>query len=302
MDRFEAMSVLLAVVEEGSLSAGARKLGAPLATISRKVSDLEEHLRTRLLVRTSRRVALTDAGRGYVEASRRIVEQVEEAERIAAGEYSEPRGQLSITAPVVFGRLHVLPVAAEFLAAHPKIDLRMYMIDRYVSLLDEHLDVGVRLGHLEDSALVATRVGSVRRVICASPAYIKRSGMPAAPGDLRNHEGITFQGFSTSPGWRYRGDNEELSAEPRTRIAVNTVEAGIDAAVAGLGVVRVLSYQVVEQLRSGTLVPLLAAYEPEPIPVQLIYAGKGLLPVKVRAFLDWVTPRLRMRLDALGLD
>ncbi|WP_072395135.1 LysR family transcriptional regulator [Hyphomicrobium sp. CS1GBMeth3] len=302
MDRFEAMSVLLAVVEEGSLSAGARKLGTPLATVSRKVSDLEEHLGAKLLIRTSRRVMLTDAGRDYVEASKRILEQVDEAERNASGEHSEPRGQLSITAPVVFGRLHVLPVAADFLAAHPKIDLRMYLIDRYVSLLDEHLDIGVRLGHLEDSALMAARVGSVRRVICASPAYIARVGTPAAPEDLRNHEGITFQGFSTSPGWRFRGDNEALSVEPRTRIAVNSIEAAVDAAVAGLGVARMLSYQVVDQLRAGTLVPLLETYAPEPIPVQLVYSGKGMLPVKVRAFIDWTTPRLRSRLAALGLD
>lgn len=301
MDRFEAMSVLLAVVEEGSLSAGARKLHAPLTTVSRKVSDLEEHLGTRLLVRTSRRVTLTDAGRGYVEASKRILEQVDEAERTASGEYSEPRGQLSITAPVVFGRLHVLPVTADFLAAHPKIDLRMYLIDRHVSLLDEHLDVGVRLGHLEDSALMATRVGSVRRVICASPAYIARSGMPSVPDDLRDHDGISFQGFSTSPGWRFRGDNEELSAEPRTRVVVNTVEAAIDAAAAGLGVVRVLSYQVVGHIKSGALVPILGAYDPEPVPVQLVHVEKEMLPVKVRAFLDWVTPRLRARLAALGL-
>ncbi len=302
MDRLLAMSTLLAVVGEGSLSAGARKLRTPLATVSRRVSDLEQHVGTRLLVRTSRRVALTDAGRGYVEASKRILEQVEEAERAAAGEFSEPKGQLSLTAPVVFGRVHVLPVAADFLAAHPKIDLRMYMIDRHVSLLDEHLDVGVRLGHLEDSALRATRVGSVRRVICASPDYIARAGMPLAPADLREHQGISFQGFSTSPGWRFRGESDELSFEPRTRIAVNTVEAAVDAAIAGLGVVRVLSYQVVDHLRSGKLVLLLDAYAPEPLPVQLVYAEKGMLPAKVRAFLDWMTPRLRMRLAALGLD
>ncbi|MBA2127384.1 LysR family transcriptional regulator [Hyphomicrobium methylovorum] len=301
MDRFEAMSVLVAVVEEGSLSAGARKLGTPLATVSRKVSDLEEHLGTKLLIRTSRRVALTDAGRGYLEASKRILEQVGEAERIATGEYSEPRGQLSITAPVVFGRLHVLPIAADFLIAHPKIDLRMYMIDRNVSLIDEHLDVGVRLGHLEDSALIAVRVGTVRRVICASPSYIAHAGMPKVPEDIQNHDGITLQGFSTSPGWRYRGDNDELTAEPRTRVSVNTVEAAIDAASQGLGVVRVLSYQVVEEIKSGALVPLLEAYAPEPIPVQLVYPGKGMLPVKVRAFLDWMTPRLRARLAAAGL-
>ena len=302
MDRFDAMSVLLAVVEEGSLSAGARRLRVPLATISRKVSDLEAHLGTRLLVRTSRRVALTDAGRGYVEASKRIVEQVEEAERAAAGEYSEPRGLLSITTPVVFGRLHVLPVATDFLAAHPKIDMRMYMIDRHVNLLEEHLDVGVRLGHLDDSGLIATRVGQVRRVICASPAYLARCGTPTTPDDLRDHDGISFHGFSTSPEWRFRGDNEALSVEPRTRFAVNTTEAAVDAAVAGLGIVRVLSYQVIDELRSGKLVSLLQAFAPEPIPVQLVYAEKGMLPIKVRAFLDWMTPRLRQRLSSLRLD
>lgn len=299
MDRFDAMSVLLAVIEEGSLSAGARRLRAPLTTVSRKVADLEQHLGTRLLVRTSRRVALTDAGRDYVAASRRILEQVEEAERAAAGEYSEPRGELSVTAPVVFGRRHVLPVAAEFLAEYAKIDLRLFLIDRHVNLLEEHLDIGVRLGHLEDSSLMATRVGEVRRVICASPDYLARHGRPAVPEDLREHDGITFKGFSTSPEWRYRRDTAALSAEPRTRLAVNSTEAAVDAAVAGLGVARVLSYQIVDELRSGALVPLLEAFAPEPIPVQLVYAGQGQLPVKARSFLDWVAPRLRARLADL---
>lgn len=299
MDRFDAMSVLLAVVEEGSLSAGARRLRSPLTTVSRKVADLEQHLGTRLLVRTSRRVALTDAGRDYVAASRRILEQVEEAERAAAGEYSEPRGELSVTAPVVLGRRHVLPVAAEFLAEYARIDLRLFLIDRHVNLLEEHLDIGVRLGHLADSSLMATRVGEVRRVICASPGYLARHGRPAVPEDLRAHDGITFKGFSTSPEWRYRGDTEALSVEPRTRLAVNSTEAAVEAAVAGLGVARVLSYQIVDELRSGALVPLLEAFAPEPIPVQLVYAAQGQLPVKARAFLDWAAPRLRARLADL---
>ncbi len=302
MDRFDTMSVLLAVVEEGSLSAGARRLRVPLATVSRKVSDLEAHLGTQLLVRTSRQVMLTDSGRSYVEAAKRILEQVEEAERSAAGEHSEPRGQLSITTPVVFGRLHVLPIAADFLNAHPNINLRMYMIDRYVNLLEENLDVGVRLGHLQDSALRATRVGQVRRVICASPAYIARCGIPKVPDDLRQHQGISFQGFATSPEWRYRGDNETLAVEARNRVVVNTTEAAVDAALAGLGIVRLLSYQVIEKIQSGELVPLLEEFAPDPIPVQLIYAEQGMLPVKVRAFLDWITPRLRSRLAELGLD
>lgn len=299
MDRFDAMSVLLAVVEEGSISAGARRLRAPLATVSRKMAELERHLGTRLLVRTSRRIALTDAGRAFVEASRRILEQMEDAERAAAGEYREPRGELAVTAPAVFGRLHVLPLAAEFLADHPKIGLRLSLADRQVNLIDEHLDAAIRLGHLEDSALIAMRIGSVRRVICASPAYLSARGTPTTPADLAAHDGISLSSFATSAGWTYRGDNAAL-VEPRTRVSLNTVEAAIDAAMAGLGIVRLLSYQIVDQLRSGALVALLEDFAPEPIPIQLVHAGQGMLPVKVRAFIDFIAPRLRARVRALG--
>jgi DNA-binding transcriptional LysR family regulator len=203
---------------------------------------------------------------------------------------------------VVFGRRHVLPIAVEFLTTHPKINLRMFLIDRQVNMVEEHLDVGVRLGHLDDSGLIATRVGHVRRVICASPDYLARCGTPTVPEDLKGHDGITFRGFVTSPEWRYRGDSAVLSVEPRTRLAVNTTEAAVDAAVAGLGIARVLSYQIVDELRSGALVPLLETFAPEPIPVQLVYADQGMLPVKVRAFLDWVAPRLRARLSVLSID
>jgi DNA-binding transcriptional LysR family regulator len=251
-----------------------------------------------LLVRTSRRVALTDAGRDFVEASRRILEHMEDAERAAAGEYREPRGELAVTAPAVFGRLHVLPLAAEFLADYPKIDLRLSLVDRHVNLIDEHLDAAIRLGHLEDSALIATRVGSVRRVICASPDYLAARGTPKTPADLAAHDGISLSSFATSAGWTYRGDNTAL-VEPRTRVSLNTVEAAIDAATAGLGIVRLLSYQIVDQLRAGALVALLEDFAPEPIPIQLVHSGQGLLPVKVRAFIDFIAPRLRARVRAL---
>jgi DNA-binding transcriptional LysR family regulator len=299
MDRFDAMSVLLTVVREGSISAGARRLHAPLATVSRKIADLERHLGTRLLVRTSRRIALTDAGHGFVEATREILERLEEAERTAAGEYSEPRGELSVTASVMFGRRHVLPIATDFLKANPRIDLRLSLLDRQVNLIEEHHDIGIRLGHLEDSNLVAAKVGQVRRLICASPDYLARHGTPLIPADLAGHDGISSGDFATLPGWRFRGDNAVL-VEPRPRVSVNTVEAAIDASVAGLGLARLLSYQVVDELRSGALVPVLADFAPDPIPVQLVYAAQGMLPVKLRAFLDWAVPQLRARLAALG--
>jgi len=299
MDRFDAMSVLLTVVREGSISAGARRLHAPLATVSRKIADLERHLGTRLLVRTSRRVALTDAGLGFVEASREILERLEEAERTASGEYNEPRGELSVTASVMFGQRHVLPIAAGFLKENPLIDLRLSLLDRQVNLIEEHQHVGVRLGHLADSALVAVKVGQVRRLICASPDYLARKGTPRVPEDLPGHDGISSGSFATMPGWRFRGDNA-LLVEPRPRVSTNMVEAAIEAAVAGLGLARFLSYQVIDELRSGRLVPVLEDFAPEPIPVQLVYAAQGMLPVKLRAFLDWTAPRLRKRLAAMG--
>jgi DNA-binding transcriptional LysR family regulator len=296
MDRLDAMSVLLAVVDEGSLSAAARKLRAPLATVSRKVSELEAHLRTRLLVRSSRRVSLTEAGRSYVEASRRILEQVSEAERTAAGEYAAPKGELTVTAPVVFGRLHVLPVVVDFLKAYPEIDLRLMLADRVVNLVDDHIDLAVRIGELPDSGLHASRLGAIRRVTCASPAYLADRGRPQRPEDLEAHDCITFEGLSAVRAYRFRTAKGEVSVPIHARLTVNTAEAAIDAAIAGLGLTRVLSYQIVAAERAGLIEVVLREYEPEPWPVHLVYLGQGLLPLKLRAFLDFAAPRLKTRL------
>ncbi|MBK5957807.1 LysR family transcriptional regulator [Rhodoplanes elegans] len=303
MDRFDAMSVLLAVVDAGSLSAGARQLRAPLATVSRKVADLEQHLGTRLVVRTNRGLALTDAGRAFVAATRRILGDLDEAEREAAGEYTAVRGVLHVTAPIAFGERHLLPVALGFLAEQPEISLRLMLADQQISLVDEHIDVALRIGHLADSALIATRVGAVRRVICASPAYLARRGTPGRPEDLAQHDGISFQGFATAPESRYRRDSAAFAVEPRPKLAVNTTNAAIQAALADLGIIRVLSYQVEEELRAGRLRVLLADFAPEPLPVSLVYPEADPLPLKVRRFMDWTVPRLRARMsgiDSLG--
>lgn len=296
MDRLDAMSVLLAVVDEGNLSAAARKLRSPLATVSRKVSELEAHLRTKLLVRSSRRVSLTEAGRAYVEASRRILEQVSEAERTAAGEYAAPKGELTVTAPVVFGRLHVLPVVVDFLKAYPEIDLRLMLADRVVNIVDSHVDLAVRIGDLPDSGLHASRLGAIRRVMCASPAYLAERGRPQRPEELEGHACITFEGLSTVRAYRFRTPKGEISVPIHSRLTVNTAEAAIDAAIAGLGVTRVLSYQIVAAERAGLIETVLREYEPEPWPVHLVYLGQGLLPLKLRAFLDFAAPRLKARL------
>lgn len=299
MDRLEAMSLFVAAVEAGSLSAASRRFGIPLATVSRKISDLERHLNTRLLNRSTRRLTPTDAGQTYLAACRRILDDVGEAERTAAGEYSAPTGELAITAPVVFGRLHVLPVVTGFLAAYPDVDIRLTLADRITQLVEDHFDLAIRIGQLPDSSLVAIGVGAIRRVVCASPAYLAEHGTPTAPADLETHDCITFEGLASAASWSFIRGKAEIPARVRSRLQVNTAEAAIDAAIAGVGLTRVLSYQIEAALRSGTLRILLQEFEPAPWPVSLVHAGHGLLPVKLRAFLDFAAPRLKERLAQL---
>jgi DNA-binding transcriptional LysR family regulator len=297
MDRLEAMAVLLAVVEAGSLSAAGRKLGIPLATVSRRISELEMHLKARLLSRSTRQLTLTDAGRDYVAACKRILEEVNEAERAASGEYSAPKGDLVIAAPIVFGRLHVLPVTIEFLQSYPEVDVRLILGDRLVNLLEDHVDVAVRIGELPDSSLIALRVGMIRRVVCGSPGYFAEHGAPQSPGELRTHQCITFAGLMAPDSWPFKVNGADISVPIHSRLVVNTAEAAIDAAIAGIGVTRVLSYQIEDARRTGLLQVTLREFEPEPTPVSLVYTSQGRLPVKLRAFLDFAAPRLRERAD-----
>ena len=296
MDRLDAMTVLLAVVEQGSLSAASRHLHLPLATVSRKVSDLEAHLNARLLQRTNRKVALTEAGRSYVEAAREILGRVEEAERAAAGEYSAPKGELTMTAPIVFGRLHVLPVVVDFLKVYPEINLRLMLGDRVSNLVEDHIDLALRIGNLPDSNLIATRLGAIRRTVYASPDYLARHTVPKHPRDLSAHDSITFEGMASTRSWTFIDGKHDLLVPIRSRLAVNTAEAAVDAAVAGLGITRVLSYQAARAEKTGRLVPLLADFEPPPAPVHLVYPSQGLVPLKLRALMDFATPRLRATL------
>lgn len=293
MDRLDAMAVLLAVVENGSLSAAARALHSPLPTVSRKISELEAHLGVRLITRTSRRIVLTEAGTRYVGAAREILGRVEEAERHAAGEYLAPRGDLAMTAPIVFGRLHVLPVITDFLKAFPDINIRLTMGDRSINLADEHIDVALRIGHLADSNLIATRLGSIRSTVYANPDYLRRHPGPLHPRDLVNHDCIAFEGIQSTQFWIFRENGQDMSATIRTRLSVNTAEAAVDAAASGLGITRVMSYQAKRAVENGLLLPLLEDFEPPPLPVHLVYLSQGLLPLKLRAFLEFAAPRLR---------
>jgi DNA-binding transcriptional LysR family regulator len=295
MDRLDAMRVLLAVVDAGSLSAGSRRLDVPLATVSRKVSELERELGVRLLIRTSRSVQLTDAGRDYVGAVRDIIVQLDEAERRALGEYERPRGQLTLATPSEFGRLVGAPLAYEFLEQHPDISLDILILERHVDLVEERVDVGVRLGPLADSSLYAVKVGDLAISTCASPAYLARKGLPLHPADLADHDAILYRYPATS-AWTYLVDGASFETQPRFRVRANAASTCRDAAVRGLGVVRLFDFQVEQELGSGALVRILETYETASTPAHLVYVKQGVLPLKLRVFLDWMTPRLRERL------
>ena len=293
MDRFDAMATLIAAVDGGSLSAASRKLGMPLPTVSRKVAELEAHLRTQLVVRTSRKLLLTDIGQAYVAASRSILEQVDDAERSASGEYRVPRGHLTVTASIMFGRLHVEPVVLAFLEAYPDITARLVLADHFVNLVDDHVDAAIRIGRLPDSAMVAMRLGAVRWVTCASPGYLDARGTPQHPSELGRHDCIMFEGLYSQPVWTFGIGKQAVVVPVRPRFAVNTADAAIAAAMAGAGITRVLSYQVAAEVAAGRLRLLLQTFEPEPLPVHLVHAGQAQLRLKLRAFLDFAAPRLK---------
>jgi DNA-binding transcriptional LysR family regulator len=301
LDRLDAMSVLLSAVESGSFSKASRKLGLPLATVSRKVAELESHLNASLLIRSSRGLELTPAGRSYVTAARAILEQLSEAERAAAGEYMEPKGDLVVTAPTMFGRLHVLPVVTRFLAAYPDVAVGLALTDRVAHFLDDQIDVAIRIGALPDSSLISTRLGSVRRVVCASPEYLAANGAPATPKDLAHHSVISFDSVSSSTSWSFQSGTAEATVTFRSRLSVNTIDAAIVAGLSGAGLVRVLSYQVVDFVRSKRMAIVLDSFEPPPPPVHLVYDTRNRLPLKLRAFIDFVVPPLRERLAHAAL-
>lgn len=296
MDRLDAMAMLVAAVEAGSFTAASRKLGVPLPTLSRKVADLETRLSARLLIRTTRKLTLTDAGEAYLAAAKTILDQVAEAERAASGEYLTPRGDLVVAAPIVFGRLHVLPAVNAFLAAFTDINVQLVLSDRNADLIGEQLDMAVRIGALRDSSMIAMRVGAVRHVVCATPDFLKRHGTPKTPDDLATLPCVTFGSGPITP-WTFASRGKAAHSIPiRARLAVNTAETAIDAAIAGVGIARVLSYQAAAAVAARRLRVVLASYEPEPLPVHLVHPAHAHLPLKLRSFLGFAAPRLKKAL------
>jgi len=302
MDRLEAMAMLLVAIDKGSLSAGAREMGIPIPTFSRKVTDLETFLGAQLLIRTTRKLSLTDAGVAYVASARKILGQVADAEREASGEFRAPKGELVLTASLLFGHLHVMPIIADFLAAYPAINIRLVQADRYTDFIEGHIDMAVRFGMLPDSEMVATRVGSMRSIICGAPGLLAMQGRPQTPDDLRRFPCIATSGPMLSANWRFQDPVSlaHFDMQIAPRLVVSSALSALDAAVRGIGLVRLLYYQAVDALKSGSLQLLLEEYEPQPEPVQIVHIPHSQMPLKLRKFIDFATPRLRASLS--GID
>jgi DNA-binding transcriptional LysR family regulator len=291
MDRFEAMRAFLAVAEEEGFARASRRLALSPPAVTRAVSALEQRLGAPLFHRTTRVVRLTEAGTRFLADCRRILAELEEAEASAAGAHTELRGPVGLTAPVMFGRMHVAPILLEVLARHPRVAARTLFVDRIADLIDEGLDVAVRIAHLPDSGLHAIPVGSVRAVICASPAYLEAHGVPRAPAELRAFSAIMFSSGDAPEGWTFANGE---TVRPRSQVLVNSNDVAIAGAVAGHGLARVLSYQIAPQLRAGELRTVLEDVEPPPIPVSLVtLEGRRAAP-RVRAFVDFAAERLRV--------
>jgi len=295
------MAMLVSSVEEGSLSAAARKLRIPVATLTRNVNDLETLVGTKLLIRSTRKLELTDAGADYLASAKQILEQVDEQERRAAGEFTAPRGELVITTPVQIARLRVLQVIDQFLALYPEIRIRLIQSDRNVDLIDSHADVAVRVGRLRDSSLLAARVGSLRVVVVASKELLRKHGVPQTPDDLRGYPWIVFDSPGLSP-WRFRhpdtGQIFTMAEVPR--LLVSSPDAAVDAAIDGIGATLVLEHDVDAAIKAGKLNFVLQSFEVEPIPVHVVHLSRKVMPVKLRRFIDFAVPKLREELAGFG--
>lgn len=299
MDRLQTMSVFRAVAEAGGFAAAARGLNLSPAAVTRAVAALEARLGARLLVRTTRQVRLTEAGVGYLADCRRILAQIAEAEAAAGGASTAPRGELAVTAPTQFGRRHLAPALLPFLEQYPDLGVRLLLVDRIVDLVDEGLDVGLRIGALTAVSLIAVQLGEVRRVVVGSPTYLEANGIPRHPDDLATHRLIAPTSLMTAAGWNFVVSGRGHTVRVRSRFATSQPDVAIDAARAGFGLTRVPLYQVAKEVRSGELAIVLGAFEEPPVPISLVTVEGRRSAAKIRAFVDFMTPRLRALLQTL---
>lgn len=293
MDRFHLMNVFVAVAEEQGFATAARRLQMSPPAVTRAIAMLENRLGVKLLNRTTRYVRITEAGQGYLEDARRILAEADAADEAVSGINAEPRGHLAITAPVLFGRMFVMPGIVEYLKNFPGTQISAVFLDRVVNLVEEGLDVGVRIGELPDSTMRAIRIGSVRQVVCASPAYLQVHGSPQRPEDLLIHSLITSTAGSMNFEWKFESSQGSQALRLQPRLTVTNNDAAIEAASLGLGITRLLSYQIAPQVASGSLEILLENYQPPPMPIHIVHREGRLATVKVRTFIDFIASRLR---------
>ena len=292
MDRLESMAAFVAVVEQGGFTPASRLLGMPVATLSRKVSELEAHLRVRLLTRGSRLTVPTEAGQRFFATAQRLLEEVAEAERSISGAMPAPRGELVVSAPPSLGRIHIAPLVAEFLRAFPDVSVRLMMTERLVNLAEEQVDIALRIGQTAESGQVALPLGAIRRLTCASPAYLAVRGEPADPAALAGHDGVTLANQPPSGAWEYRGQRVAV----RGRLAVSDGAAAVEAAACGAGITRALCFEVAQAVAAGRLLVLLRGFEPPPMPIYLVHPGGRRVPLRRSAFIDFIRTRLPPRL------
>jgi DNA-binding transcriptional LysR family regulator len=292
MDRIDAMQAFVTVADNGGFAPAARKLGLSPSAVTRLIAALEQRLGARLLQRTTRQVALTEVGTNYLERARRILADVEEAEAAAEGERTRPSGRLVVSAPVGFGRRHVSPIMSAYLKRYAEVSGELRLSDRLINLVEDGVDLAVRIGHLPDSSLVARQVGVMPRIVVASPAYLKARGEPKTPEAIASHDTIQF---GATPEWRFVRDGREFRVTIAPRFITNIADAGIQYAEAGGGLVDVMGYQAADAIKAGRLRTVLAKFQPAALPIHIVYPTSRLLSAKVRAFVDLVVERSRWR-------
>lgn len=302
MDRLHELEVFVAVADAGSFTKAGTRLRLSPPAVTRAISALESRLGTRVFNRTTRSLTITDVGQRFLENARQVLADLDNAEKEAVGEAAAPQGHLTVTASVTFGRLALAPIVCTFLREYSRVSVSMLLLDRVANLVEEGIDVAVRIGHLPDSSLVAKRVGDVRRVLVASPDYLARRGAPATPSDLRRHSVIAFTGLMPNREWRFLDGRNGKNVSFASRLEINDAVAAISAAEMGDGIAIALSYMVAEKIREGRLTTVLDDVAPPPVPVHLVYPQNRLIAPKLRAFVDFAAPRLRETLTMLALS
>ena len=302
MDRLHELEVFVAVADAGSFAKAGNRLRLSPPAVTRAISALEDRLGARVFNRTTRSLTITDVGQRFLESAKRVLNDLDTAEKEAIGETAVPHGHLTVTASVTFGRSALAPVVGDFLNQHPRISVSVLLLDRITNLVEEGIDLAVRIGPLPDSSLIAKRIGTVRRVLVASPAYLAQRGKPQTPADLRLHSMIAFTGLMPNREWRFLDGRSGNSVSFMPRLEINDAVSSIAAAEAGDGISIALSYMVAEKINEGRLVTVLDEFTPPAVPVSLVYPQSRLISPKVRAFVDFATPRLRATVDSLAIS